>query len=415
MTTCTEFKEKNYTCPKCNWQGIGNDADSGILLAPPCIDVLCPKCYECLGVRAMPTIEERIKWGNTKEEAQKIHERIPESVAEDLAFYNRLPDINDDEIIIKLHEEEESPDGFEGEVVLSWKGKEFWREKRGFEYYTRYLRYAKFLKKKYSERLVDFECEYTWALGGDSIRAFDEVIRFRKTLSNRSKMSNAEFGFITKSDEFSKDKATYWKAIEFAKERHAGQTRDEGTPYFEHITGVIEILRQYGHINDYIFTIAALHDILEDTETTKDELYTLLRKIPSTETVEQFSHLYQCDYTGGEEWYDLLNNQDVRDIIAEVELLTRKDEDSFAEYTDRIFQDDSIKRERYRYNGAKYVKLADRIHNLSTLPLCGKPEKIQKKIRETEECIIPWREKHKECESLFAQIEKQLEELKKMT
>jgi len=95
-------------------------------------------------------------------------------------------------------------------------------------------------------------------------------------------------------------------------------------------------------------------------------------------------------------------------------LLTRKDGVSFKEYIDRIFQDDSIEREGGLFgdtNRAKYVKLADRIHNLSTLPLCGKPEKIQRKKRKTEEHIMPWRDKHKECESLFARLEKRPEEL----
>ena len=36
----------------------------------------------------------------------------------------------------------------------------------------------------------------------------------------------------------------------------------------------------------------------------------------------------------------------------------------------------------------------------------------QRYIRQTEECIMPWREKRKDCEDLFAQIEKQLIELR---
>ena len=81
-------------------------------------------------------------------------------------------------------------------------------------------------------------------------------------------------------------------------------------------------------------------------------------------------------------------------------------------YIDRIFDENSIKREHYRYNAAKYVKLADRLHNLTTLPLCRKTEKIQRKIRETEMYIMPHRANHKECEQLFSRIEKRLEELK---
>jgi len=161
-------------------------------------------------------------------------------------------------------------------------------------------------------------------------------------------------------------------------------------------------------MSDYIFTLAALHDILENTETTKDELYELLRKIPSQNTIEEFMHVHDCDGPKAAKIYDLLNNYEARNIIAEVELLTHSNNISFKEYIDRIFQDDSIKREGGLFgdmNRAKYVKLADRIHNLSTIHLCGNPEKIQRKVWETEEYIMPWRDKHKECESLFAQLE----------
>jgi (p)ppGpp synthase/HD superfamily hydrolase len=203
-------------------------------------------------------------------------------------------------------------------------------------------------------------------------------------------MSNAEFDLVTKSCQFCEKEATYWKALEFARKRHEGQIRNEGTPYFSHIESTIEILRQCGKISDYIFTIAALHDVLEDTDTTKEELFALL-----------------CNSTK----YD--DASGCRDIIVEVELLT-KSGDTFKEYIDRIFDDKSIKRERYRYNGAKIVKLADRLHNLTTLHLCGKPEKIQRYIRETEEFIMPHRVKHKDCEILFERIDKRLAELKLM-
>ena len=35
---------------------------------------------------------------------------------------------------------------------------------------------------------------------------------------------------------------TWKKALECAKEKHEGQVRDEGTPYYEHIKGTMEIL-----------------------------------------------------------------------------------------------------------------------------------------------------------------------------
>ena len=418
MISFAEFRESEYSCPKCDWKGIGKNAESGVLLELLCIDVLCPKCYECLGIRAMPTIEDRISLGNTEDEAKRIQNGIRDSVAEAAERYNRLPDIDESEIIITLHEEEKFAGSYEGDIVLSWNGKEFWRESRGFEYYTRYLNIAKFLKKKYDARLFDFEAEYTWALGGDSSSAIDKVRKFRKTLSNRSELSDDEFDFATKSGRFNPKESKFWKALEFAKERHSGQRRNEGNLSFEHITGVIEILRRFGYTYDYILTIAALHDIFENTETTKDEIYDLLCKHPDETTIAEFARLYNCDQAGGKDMYDLLNNSDCRDIIAEIELLTHRGENSFKEYIDRIFDDDSIKREGGLFgqccNNAKIVKLAAILHNLTTLHLCGEPEKIQREIREAEKCIMPLRDNNKNCEALFNQIEMQLEILKAM-
>ena len=326
-----------------------------------------------------------------------------------LSSPEQLPDIDEDNIIISLREEGPITTWGGCKYIVLYHGEtELWREVNSFEFYNEYLRIGRILKTKYGSRLSDFEVEYTWALGGDSSSAFDKVTAFRKALSGKGDISDAEFDYITKNGCFNPKNAMFWKALEFAKERHAGQLRDEGTEYFEHIESVIEILRKCGHISDYIFTIAALHDILEDTETTRDELYALLSSYPNSETIAKFASIYDCDHSQGARMYDLLNNKGCRDVIAEVELLTHRSEDTFKTYIDRIFQDDSIKREEYRYNGAKYVKLADRLHNLSTLHLCGDPEKIQRKILETEEFIMPWRDKHISCEKLFALIEEGL-------
>lgn len=408
------YKELNYSCKKCDWNGTGEQADEDMGTSSG-FPLLCPRCGEYIDwIDVTVSLDDLLTYGTEEDKASARQRQafLSRVRAAELKSPDQLPDIEADEIIITLREEEKSTTDSDAYIVLLWKEKELWREVRSFEYYPRYLELGNILKEKYGDRLVDFETKYTVHLGGDRLSAFDKVRAYRKSLSGKSDMSDAEFDLVTQSGWFNKEEASYWKALEFAKERHAGQKRDEGTPYFEHITGVIEILLKCGKITDYIFTIAALHDVLEDTETTKDELYTLLRKHPAEETIATFRHLYECDQSEAEELYDRLNNGDCRDIIAEVELLTHKEEDAFKEYIDRIFQYDSIKRERYCYNGAAIVKLADRLHNLTTLLLCGKTEKIHKKIRETEDYIMPWRDKHKNCEVLFAQIEAKLEELK---
>lgn len=60
-------------------------------------------------------------------------------------------------------------------------------------------------------------------------------------------------------------------AIVLAAQKHAGQTRRDGTPYIYHPLGVAELLKNAGYGIDY--QIAAIfHDLLEDTDTQPKEL-----------------------------------------------------------------------------------------------------------------------------------------------
>ena len=416
------YHKYRFNCSACDWEGLGSETvEVGDI--ENSYGVGCPKCRVPIQFVSYPSNWQIIKYDTPerKDQARKWQAEDEARSARwekeykeypNLSSSEQLPDIDATDIIISLREEGPKTDwGGCKFIVLYYDETEIWRELNSFEFYRKYLRIGRILKEKYGDRLYDFEVEYTWALGGDAMGAFCKVRAFRKSLSGRDDMSDKEFDYITKSGHFSPKDAMLWKALEFARERHAGQTRNEGTPYFTHIEGVIDVLIKCGKMSDYLLTIAALHDILEDTETTKDELYALLRSYPGDEYIAKFA-----DHNQGAEVYDQLNNGECRNVIAEVELLTHKSEDTFKEYIDRIFQDDSIKRERHylsNYNGAKFVKLADRLHNLSTLHLCSDPEKIQRKILETEELIMPWRNKHPECEDLFALIEEELESAKR--
>jgi (p)ppGpp synthase/HD superfamily hydrolase len=62
-------------------------------------------------------------------------------------------------------------------------------------------------------------------------------------------------------------------AENFARERHSGMTRKDGTTtYFEHLSGVVARLKNLGMTNEDVMCAAWLHDILEDTNTTFDEI-----------------------------------------------------------------------------------------------------------------------------------------------
>lgn len=61
------------------------------------------------------------------------------------------------------------------------------------------------------------------------------------------------------------------KAIAFAAEKHANQKRKDGTPYIFHPLAVAELLKKYGYNIDYQVA-GILHDVLEDTDATDEEV-----------------------------------------------------------------------------------------------------------------------------------------------
>lgn len=68
------------------------------------------------------------------------------------------------------------------------------------------------------------------------------------------------------------------RAVEFAAEKHRNQRRKgtDASPYINHPIAVATLIANIGGVNDMTTLIAAiLHDTLEDTETTPDELENL--------------------------------------------------------------------------------------------------------------------------------------------
>jgi (p)ppGpp synthase/HD superfamily hydrolase len=63
------------------------------------------------------------------------------------------------------------------------------------------------------------------------------------------------------------------KAQNFAHEKHKNQKRKDGiTPFSEHLEGVVNRLKNLGISNQDILCSAWLHDTIEDTDTTFDEI-----------------------------------------------------------------------------------------------------------------------------------------------
>lgn len=106
---------------------------------------------------------------------------------------------------------------------------------------------------------------------------------------------------------------------EFIQKKHGNQKRKQGTPYYLHPIAVANKLKEKGFNENYQI-VGLFHDLLEDTDTTYDELV------------------------------EISNNQ----IADAVVLLTKEKGYIMEEYINNINNNQV----------AKMVKLADRIHNL---------------------------------------------------
>ncbi|HQT82771.1 MAG TPA: HD domain-containing protein [Candidatus Paceibacterota bacterium] len=85
------------------------------------------------------------------------------------------------------------------------------------------------------------------------------------------------------------------KAIQFAARKHHGQFRveKEPSPYITHLFSVALLVAEDG-AHDDVVTAALLHDTLEDTDTTREELVSMFNE-RVTELVESVSEMKEKD------------------------------------------------------------------------------------------------------------------------
>jgi guanosine-3',5'-bis(diphosphate) 3'-pyrophosphohydrolase len=62
------------------------------------------------------------------------------------------------------------------------------------------------------------------------------------------------------------------KALQFAAEKHGDQMYGDGIPYITHCACVMAVLSHFGVNVPAILAAGVLHDVLEDTKTTQEEL-----------------------------------------------------------------------------------------------------------------------------------------------
>lgn len=130
--------------------------------------------------------------------------------------------------------------------------------------------------------------------------------------------------------------------LDFIKNKHEGQTRIQGTPYYLHSMEVANILADKGY--DEVYQIVGLcHDLLEDTDTTYEEIQKLTTK----------------------------------EIADAVQLLTKEKGYDMTNYINNIKGNEL----------AKMVKLADRLHNLREAHVASETF-IQKYIKETKDWYV---------------------------
>ena len=143
-------------------------------------------------------------------------------------------------------------------------------------------------------------------------------------------------------------------AYNFAKQAHEGQVRLSGEPYFVHPYEVANILIDLGMD---VYTVAAglLHDVVEDTQMTSDELKEKFGEEVFM-LVDGVTKLTQVDYKSREE----------------------RQAESFRKMFLAMAKDIRV----------ILIKLADRLHNMRTLKFQS-PEKQVEKARETIEIYAP--------------------------
>ncbi len=156
------------------------------------------------------------------------------------------------------------------------------------------------------------------------------------------------------------DEAIIIKAIDFAREKHKGQTRKSGEEYYTHPVEVAGILADM-RMDVATIVTAILHDTLEDTSTTIEELS------------KEFSP----------EIAELVNGVSKLTKI-ESQTFEGKQAENFRKLLLAMSEDIRV----------LMVKLADRLHNMRTLHhFVNRPDKTARISRETLEIYAPLAER----------------------
>lgn len=148
-------------------------------------------------------------------------------------------------------------------------------------------------------------------------------------------------------------------AIDYATEKHAGQKRKSGEPYINHPLAVVEILIEWGMDIDTVVA-GVLHDTVEDTDATLDELESLFGRDVAF-LVDGVTKVSQA-----------------RAGMRSLDSYLPHTKDNLTKLMIAVGEDVRV----------IIIKLADRLHNMRTLQFMS-PEKQKKIARETIEVFAP--------------------------
>jgi guanosine-3',5'-bis(diphosphate) 3'-pyrophosphohydrolase len=150
------------------------------------------------------------------------------------------------------------------------------------------------------------------------------------------------------------DRELLERAFLFASEAHEGQQRRSGEPFIAHPVGVARVLAEL-HLDDSTLAAALLHDVVEDTDLTIEEVRAEFGE-EITRLVEGVTKLTRIHFQSREQ----AQAENYRKMIV------------------AMAQDP----------GVILIKLADRLHNMRTIEYLGKQKQLQK-ARETLEVYAP--------------------------
>ena len=144
------------------------------------------------------------------------------------------------------------------------------------------------------------------------------------------------------------------EAYQFSDSAHQGQKRKSGIPYISHPLAVAEIIAGW-QLDAQAVMAALLHDVMEDTEVTKQEISDRFGK-PVAEIVDGLSKLDRIEFQSKEDAQAENFRKMLLAMVRDVRVIL--------------------------------IKLADRLHNMRTLDAVS-PEQRRRVARETMEIYAP--------------------------